>query len=258
MKCAISPDVPNNEGSFRPVAVHAPEGSLLNTSFPSAVGGRHLVGHFLPSVVMGALAEIVPDRVMAPGFDGLWDTHITGTNRKNGKHFSYTWFSSGGTGAMKNQDGLSATAYPSGIAGVPVEVIEFLAPIVIHKRELRMDSGGPGEFRGGLGQTMEIEVLSDEDFLFSGLYERTQKPAPGLSGGLEAPIGRLFTNNDTDLAPKVSSLVPSNTIITLEIPGGGGFGNPKKRRQELVLEDIKNGYVSARVARKIYGTRLDR
>ena len=97
---------------------------------------------------------------------------------------------------MKNQDGLSATAYPSGIAGVPVEVIEFLAPIVIHKRELRMDSGGPGEFRGGLGQTMEIEVLSDEDFLFSGLYERTQKPAPGLSGGLEAPIGRLFTNND--------------------------------------------------------------
>ncbi|MEM8791723.1 MAG: hydantoinase B/oxoprolinase family protein [Pseudomonadota bacterium] len=257
IKCAISPDVPNNEGSFRPVAVTAPEGSLLNTSFPSAVGGRHLVGHFLPSAVMGALAEIVPDRVMAPGFDGLWDTHIAGTRRGTGETFSYTWFSAGGTGAMKTQDGWSATAYPSGIAGVPAEVIEFLAPIVVHRRELRTDSGGAGEFRGGLGQTMEIEVLSDEPFLFSGLYERTEKPAPGLAGGHDAPVGRLHTNNDVRLQPKISCLVPSTTIVTLEIPGGGGFGDPRARAKESILNDVRNGYVSNDMAREVYGCDAD-
>ena len=226
IKCAISPDVPNNEGSFRPVQVNAPEGSLLNATFPAAVGGRHLVGHFLPSTIMGALADIVPDRAMAPGFDGLWDTHISGTERGTGNHFSYTWFSSGGTGALKTQDGLSATAYPSGIAGVPSEVIETVSPLVVRRRELRTDSGGAGEFRGGLGQTMEIEVLTDEPYLFSGLYERTRNPAPGLAGGKEAPPGALKTNNGFELKAKISDLVPPDTIVTLEIPGGGGYGDP--------------------------------
>lgn len=253
IKCAISPDVPNNEGSFRPVEVVAPEGSLLNTTFPAPVGGRHLVGHFLPSVVMGALAKIVPDRAMAPGFDALWDTHLAGTASEDGKHFSYTWFASGGTGALPTKDGLSATAYPSGIAGVPVEVIETLAPVVIHRRELTPDSGGAGRFRGGLGQTMVIEVLTDEPYLFSGLYERTIHPAPGLSGGHDAPVGRLFTNNDFDLKPKVSCLIPSDTIVTLEIPGGGGFGVPKERDRPSVIADVKNGYVSKEAARDLYG-----
>ena len=149
LKCVLSPDIPNNEGSFRPVRVRAPEGCIVHAIPPSPVGGRHLVGHFVPSVVMGALADLVPDRVMAPGFDGLWDTHLAGVDRKSGRHFSFTWFSAGGTGAVDGQDGLSATAYPSGIAGVPVEVIESLAPVVVHRRELISDSGGPGRFRGG-------------------------------------------------------------------------------------------------------------
>lgn len=161
IKCALSPDVPNNDGSFRPVRITTPEGSLLNARYPAAIGGRHLVGHFLPSLIMGALAKALPDRVMAPGFDGLWDTHISGTAAKTGKHFSYTWFASGGTGALRHKDGLSATAYPSGIAGVPAEVTEALAPLVIRRRELRADSGGAGTYRGGLGQTFEVEVLTD-------------------------------------------------------------------------------------------------
>ena len=122
VKCALAGDIPNNEGSFIPVHVTAPEGSLLNARYPAAVGGRHLVGHFLPSVVMGALADALPDDVMAPGYDGLWDTHVSGVDRRSGEHFSFTWFSAGGTGALKGSDGLSATAYPSGIAGVPAEV----------------------------------------------------------------------------------------------------------------------------------------
>ena len=252
IKCAISPDVPNNEGSFRPVAVKAPKGCILNADHPAAVGGRHLVGHFLPSAVMGAFAQAMPDKIMAPGFDGLWDTHIAGQDL-NGRHFSFTWFSAGGTGALKGQDGLSATAYPSGIAGVPVEVIETLAPLVIRRRELRTDSGGPGTYRGGLGQTMEIEVLTNKPYIFSGLYERTRYAAPGLHGGGPGLTGGIRTNNGTALEPKVSSQAPADTVVTIDLPGGGGFGPPERRNPELVRDDVLDGYISAEAARRDYG-----
>lgn len=252
IKCAVSPDIPNNEGSFRPVRIVAPEGGLLNAHHPSAVGGRHLVGHFLPSAIMGALAGALPDRVMAPGFDGLWDTHIAGVERGTGRHFSFTWFSSGGTGALQGKDGFSATAYPSGIAGVPVEVIETLAPLVVHRRELRCDSGGAGRWRGGLGQTMEIEVLTDEPFLFSGLYERVRHPAPGLAGGKPGAAGRLSTSNGETLEPKLTRTLPADTIVTIELPGGGGYGEPAARDPEALARDIEAGYVSSEETSRNY------
>lgn len=257
IKCAISPEVPNNEGSFVPITVTAPEGCILNARHPSAVGGRHLVGHFLPSAVMGALAQALPDRVIAPGADGLWDTHISGEERDTGRYFSFTWFSSGGTGALKGKDGLSATAYPSGIAGVPVEVIETLAPLVIHRRELRQDSGGAGAYRGGLGQVMDIEVRTDQPYLFSGLFERTKFPAPGLHGGHSGGTGRLRASNSVKLQPKTTQTVAADTIVTLEMPGGGGFGPPLERDPARVLDDVRNGYVSAAVARSDYGVVID-
>ncbi|MEM7644330.1 MAG: hydantoinase B/oxoprolinase family protein [Pseudomonadota bacterium] len=256
VKCALAGDIPNNEGSFLPLTVTAPEGSLLNCTFPAAVGGRHLVGHFLPSAVMGALADALPDAVQAPGFDGLWDTHISGTDR-TGRHFSYTWFSAGGAGAMAGKDGMSATAYPSGIAGVPAESIEALAPLVVHERSLRPDSGGPGQWRGGLGQTMEIEVLTDRDYLFSGLYERTRHPAPGLHGGGSGQTGTLSTNDGTDLRPKITTMLPSTTVTTLAMPGGGGYGPAHRRDPEAVRQDVLDGYVSIDRAARDYGVAID-
>jgi N-methylhydantoinase B len=252
IKCAVSPDIPNNEGSFRPVRVTAPEGCILNARHPAAIGGRHLVGHFLPAAVMSALADAMPGKVMAPGSDGLWDTHVSGEDR-NGKTFSYTWFSAGGTGALIDKDGMSATAYPSGIAGVPVEVIETLSPLVVRRRELRTDSGGAGAHRGGLGQTMEFEVLTDRKFLFSGLYDRTKFAAPGLGGGQPGAKGELLSHPDRKLQPKISELLPPDTVVTLEMPGGGGFGEPLSRPAELVLQDVKDGYITADSARRDYG-----
>ncbi len=257
VKCAISPDVPNNEGGFRPIVVTAPEGSILNARYPAAVGGRHLVGHFLPSAVMGALAGVLPDRVMAPGYDGLWDTHLAGEERGTGRYFSFSWFSSGGTGALAAQDGLSATAYPSGIAGVECEVMETIAPLVIRRRELRADSGGAGTFRGGLGQTLEFEVRTDREFLFSGLYERVEHPAPGLRGGRPGAPGRLSASDGVDVRPKISRMVPATTAITLEMPGGGGYGSPFARDPARVLEDVREGYVSLERARDEYGVAID-
>ena len=257
IKCVISPDVPNNEGSFRPVRVRAPEGCILNARHPSAIGGRHLVGHFIPSTVMGALADLVPQGVMAPGFDGLWDTHLSGRERGSDRFFSFTWFSAGGTGALADQDGLSAAAYPSAVAGVPVEVMEALAPIVVGRRELTLDSGGAGRFRGGLGQTMSFEVLTDEPFLFSGLYERTRHPAPGLAGGNAGSLGHVRSGTGEDQEPKTSRLLPPETSITIDIPGGGGFGPSEERDPARVLEDVKDGYVSLEAARERYRVVID-
>jgi N-methylhydantoinase B len=258
IKCAISPDVPNNEGSFRPVAVSAPPDSILNAQFPAALGGRHLVGHFLPSAVFGALAQALPDRLIAPGADGLWDTQLFGEEPVTGRRWTYVWFSAGGTGARPAQDGLSATAYPSGIAGVPVEVIETLAPLVIRRRELRADSGGPGRFRGGLGQAMDVAVRGDKPFVFSGLYERLEHPAPGLAGGAPGAPGALRTNRpEIALRAKTRTVLPPGTEITLELPGGGGFGPPWERDPARVLDDVQNGYVSLRAAREAYGVVID-
>jgi N-methylhydantoinase B len=258
VKCAISPDVPNNEGSFRPVTVTAPPGSILNAQFPAAVAGRHLVGHFLPSAIFGALVQVLPDRVKAPGFDGLWDTQIFGHDARTGKPFTYVWFSAGGTGALATCDGLSATAFPSGIAGTPVEVIEALSPIVIRRRELRQDSGGPGTFRGGLGQVLHIAVRTDRPYVFSGLYERIAFPAPGLLGGAPGAPGAVATDNaSVTVRPKTRTLVPPGTEVTLSLPGGGGYGPASQRDPARVLEDVRNGYVSVERARTDYGVVVD-
>jgi N-methylhydantoinase B len=257
VKCVLAPDVPNNEGGFRPVTVTAPAGSILDARYPAAVGGRHLVGHFLPSAVMGALAGVLPDRVMAPGYDGLWDTHVAGEERRTGRYFSFSWFSSGGTGALSGKDGLSATAYPSGVAGVQSEVMETVAPLVIVRRELRADSGGAGEFRGGLGQTIEFEVETDREYLFSGLYERVRHPAPGLCGGRAGAPGEVSATNGVEVQPKITRLVPPHTAITLVLPGGGGYGSPFARDPEQVLADVREGYVSLERARDDYGVVID-
>ena len=216
------------------------------------------MGHFLPSAVFGALSRALPGQLVAPGADGLWDTQLFGEHPETGRRWTYVWFSAGGTGARPSQDGLSATAYPSGIAGVPVEVIETLAPIIVGQRALRRDSGGAGRFRGGLGQTMQLAVRSDKPFMFSGLYDRIRLPAPGLMGGAAGAAGALRTENPgIDLRPKTRTVLPAGTEITIELPGGGGFGAPYERDASRVLDDLRNGYVSAEAARDQYGVIVD-
>jgi N-methylhydantoinase B len=256
VKCAIAPEVPNNAGSFRPIRTLAPKGSILNAQHPAPVAGRHTVGHFLPSTIMGALSGILPGKVMAPGSDSLWITHIAGHGAADGGYFSYTWFSSGGTGALQGQDGLSATSYPSGVAGVPAEIIEALTPLVLRQRALRPDSGGAGEHRGGLGQVMEIEVRSDRPYLFSGLYERCVYPAPGLHGGRPGALGAVTASGAEELRPKVSSMLPPGTVVRLEIPGGGGFGDPARRGRDAIRDDVLDGYVTEEGALRDYGVRV--
>ena len=262
VKCAISPDVPNNDGSFQPIKVTAPEGSILNAQHPAPVGGRHIIGHFLPGLVHGALAQVVPERVLAQGADGLWNTQITG-QKTDGEPFTYVFFSGGGMGARPESDGLSATAFPSGIRGVPAEVIESISPVVMHRRELRPDSEGAGRHRGGFGQEMEIGVrggeAGEEDgpaWTLSAMYDRTRFPAPGMLGGGDGGAGSVGTASGEPLHPKRQQRIPAGERIVLKLPGGGGYGDPLERDPELVRRDVEDGLVSPEHASKAYGVVL--
>ncbi|MDQ4127100.1 MAG: hydantoinase B/oxoprolinase family protein, partial [Actinomycetota bacterium] len=256
VKCAISPEVPNNDGSFRPIRVTAPEGCILNALHPAPVGARHIIGHFLPGLIHGALARVIPERVLAQGADSLWNTQITG-QRRDGEPFTYVFFSGGGMGARPTGDGLSATAFPSGIRGVPAEVIENISPVVMHKREFRPDSEGPGRHRGGFGQEMEIGVRSDSSWVLSAMYDRTRCPAQGIQGGSPGGAGAVQTASGKGLHPKRQQRIEAGERVILSLPGGGGHGAPSERDPDRVARDVTDGLLSTERAREVYGVVLE-
>ena len=250
LKCTISPEVPHNDGSFRPVHVVAPEGSILNPRWPAAVAARHIVGHFLPHAVLGALARIIPDRVIAEGSGNIWLTTVRGGGRDR---FITVFFAAGGMGARPTKDGLSCHSFPSGIATAPVEVIESTSPLVFRRKELRRDSGGPGRYRGGLGQDIEVEVRTEEPFIVSSLSDRMKFPAEGYLGGGEGGRGGFVTSLGTRPNIKLSQRFPPGTRFTLELPGGGGFHHPFERDPQAVADDVAEGLVSPKAAARDYG-----
>ena len=256
LACSISPAVPNNEGSFRPVRVKAPEGCILNAQFPCAVGARHLIGHFLSQAVFGALSRAIPDRVLADGSAGLWNTQLEGHDR-DGRMFAYIFFSAGGMGARPLADGLSATAFPSGIKGVPAEVIEAVSPVLLLKRALRPDSGGAGKYRGGLGQEMVLQMDTDRPVLHSCMYDRTRSPARGFIGGKNGAVGELILSDGSVPHPKGKYEIQPGQTVTLRLPGGGGFFSPLERNPQRVLEDVRQGRVSVEAAGNLYGVVID-
>lgn len=258
IKCAISPEVPNNEGSFRPVKVMAPEGSILNAQPPAPVAARHILGHFLPGVIFGALQGAVPDSVMAEGAANIWSVQHTGYDVRRESRFTYVFFTAGGTGARPNKDGLSNTAFPSGIMGVSTEVVESLSPIMVVQKEMRVDSGGPGKYRGGLGQTLVTRVRTDRPYTLAGMFDRTRFPAQGYRGGQPGAAGEVELSTGERPHPKQSLLLPSATEVTFRLPGGGGFYNPHDRPVGMVLADVLDGMVSIESARRDYGVVIDR
>ncbi len=253
LKCAISPQVPHNDGSFRPVTTLAPEGSILNPRPPAAVAARHIVGHFLPHAIFGALAPLIPDSIMAEGAGNIWLTTVRGLGKDR---FITVFFAAGGTGARPTKDGISTTSFPSGIATAPVEVVETTSPLVIRRKELRRDTGGPGRFRGGLGQAIEVEVGTGEPYVVSSLADRMRYAAEGYLGGRPGGRGGFRTSGGGRPNPKISTRLAAGTGFTLELPGGGGFGDPLTRDARAVAEDVSEGYVSRSAAWRDYGVRV--
>jgi N-methylhydantoinase B len=256
IKCAIAPDIPNNDGSFRPVRVTAPPGSILNCLRPAPVAARHLLGHFLPGMVLGALAPVIGDRAMAEGAASLWSTNAHGEG-PDGQRFSLLSFLTGGTGARSGLDGLSATAFPSGVSGMPAEVFESRSPLVMLERSLRVDSGGPGTFRGGLGyRTRYSGTRLTEPYRLSVFSDRVRTAPAGIDGGLPGMPGAVRLGDGTPLPGKRTVVVDPESEVVIETPGGGGMGDPRHRGPELVAADVRDGLVTREQARDAYGVAL--
>lgn len=255
IKAALAPEVPHNEGSFRPVLTTAPEGSVLNCLDPAPVASRHLVGHFLPSLIFEALRDATSDGLPATSADALWMSVWRGQNDEESKSsFTLTVFGAGGSGGRPTKDGLTTTGFPTGVRAAPTEILETLTPLVQQRRELREGSAGPGRFRGGLGQIVEVRRRGGGAWSVNANIDRVNHPAPGTQGGSAGSTGS-FTHMGTgaDLPRKSRVVLESKDAVRLDFPGGGGYGAPAERPVELVLGDVVNEYVSIAQAREDYG-----
>lgn len=257
LRCIVGPDIPNNAGSLAPFRVSAPEGCILNAQPPAPVAMRHTLGQMTPDLVYGCLSQAVPDRVPAEGASCMYDLplrHAPEAIERGDQQFALELVFNGGTGARPGIDGLSATAFPSGVWGSQIETAEAVAPILFHRRELRTDSGGAGTRRGGLGQRIELSSAIERDFLLFLSVERIENPARGRQGGMPGAAGRVRLGQDKrELPGKGTFRVKAGETLIFETPGGGGFGPPEERSAGELDRDLEAGLISEQSVRSIYG-----
>lgn len=252
VRCLVGNEIPNNAGSLGVIEVTAPEGSLVNAPPPRAVSARHSIGQMLPDVVLGALHQILPAACPAEGASCIWNPVFMSTLVGEGVNAAVDEFVinpifNGGTGARPHKDGLSTTAFPSGVRTTSTEVNEATSPLVIRRKEFTPDSGGAGALRGGLGQTVEIEHRQGAPFVISKMFDRIVHPARGRDGGEDGAPGAVYLldahGERTDLPGKGRDVVPGGSRLILQTPGGGGVGNAQDRAADLIQHDIAHGLV---------------
>ena len=261
VKSMFAPDIPNNDGCARPIKLSAPEGSVVNCKFPAAVAARMGVGHFLTEVIYRALSDVLPNRVIAGSGGTPAAMNVFYGKRKDGKPWHSVIIRGGGMGAGAANDGNYIYIFPANGANTPVEIFESDTPLIVEKRELLTDSGGFGKMKGGLGKR-EIFKVPDDQYA----------PIPPVNLGIQAgryvyPAEGLFDGKPGTRAQFLVNGVPGNSygltqlkrgdVVTIDAPGGGGYGNPLEREPEMVASDVIEGYVSIESARVDYGVVID-
>jgi N-methylhydantoinase B len=254
--CALGRGVPNNHGSLAPFEVTAPPGTIVSASYPAPVSARHVVGQMVPGIVLLALSQAVPESVIAEGAGAIWALVVQGVTAAN-KPYMRQLILAGGMGARPNADGLSTTQYPTGTRGTPIEITEAGSMLRYRRKELRIDSGGAGRYRGGLGQVVEFDILPDpqgKSCAVSMMGDRSLYPAAGLFGAAPGAKGRAESSLDGPLpTARFFRQIDGPLTLLLDTPGGGGYGPSLERPLEDVQRDIEHGYVSVASARRDYG-----
>ena len=261
LKCAIAPAVPNNAGSLEPFQVLAETGSIVDPKRPSPVTARHVVGQMLPDMAFGCLAQALPDAVPAESAGSIWVLAMASAHERSGEarfanatRFNVMNVGLGGVGARPGKDGLSTTAFPSGVGTIPVEITEDQCPLVFWRKEFLPDSGGPGTHRGGLGQVIEIANSEEAPFtIAAATFDRMRFPPRGRDSGVDGRVGLARLGSGPALTTKATHTVPAGDRLVVELPGGGGLGDPKKRSRERIEADIAAGLVTPASARRDYG-----
>ena len=241
VKCALLPDLANNEGMFRPVKVIAPEDTLVNPRYPAAVVARANTGHYLPVLVFGALQKVLPENVMAASGSPLWVFTHTGLD-DSGKPYANVFFYNGGMGATASKDGEACLSWPSNISSTPVEIAERNSDLFCRFKRFAPGSGGAGRQRGGLGQEGMFESESHRPIVGLFMTERTRVPAPGFSGGGAGRRGTVEINR-SEVDSHVQHVLNEGDTVMLRTPGGGGYGDPAERSETQRDTDRLRGYV---------------
>ncbi len=224
VRSVLDPELPNNAGSLAPIKVRLPGNCIVNAEYPVPVNARHVVGMYVPFPILKALAQIIPDRVLAEGSGAVWTMQIQGRDR-DGKPFVSSMFNySGGMGARATKDGLSATCYPTGVSAVPIEVLEASIPIEFTCKELVPGTGGNGRQRGGDGQRIGFRMRSGKEWLLNAIPSRLQLRAEGLLGGEPGAAGEFLINGQP-ITPARKRAMESADEVLMQTPGGGGFGH---------------------------------
>lgn len=253
IKCMLAPRIPNNDGLVRPLHVSAPEGSIVNCTFPAPVKARAKVMKHIVPLIFGALAPLLPDEVIAAA-GGILPFQFLGADPRYGT-FNVHVLPHGGIGATKRDDGWPPVAYPHNSFITPAEIMELRSPVLMRRKAMIADSGGPGRRRGGPGQEFVLECVAAGPITCTIRPDLIRFPAPGLLGGRAGRLGEVLLNGRTlDRFPPME-LRPGDVLI-IRVPGGGGMGDPREREAERVRADVAAGIVTPHAARKIYGVEV--
>jgi N-methylhydantoinase B len=257
VKSMLDPDIPNNDGSTAPLTMRAPEGSVVNCIFPAAVAARMQIGHFLTEIIYRAMAQALPHRVIAGSGGTPATMNVFYGRRSDGRPWHTVIIRGGGMGAGAGNDGSYVYIFPANGANTPVEILESDTPLIVEKRELLCDSGGPGKHKGGLGRRVQFRIPAGDDAPLPpvnlGIQSgRFRYPPEGLFGGKSGSAARFLVNGKPGNPYGLTQLKPGD-VVTMDAAGGGGYGEPRQRDPELVREDVIDGYIGSESAEKDYG-----
>ena len=256
IRCLSQQDIPNCEGYLRPITVRAPEGCLVNPRYPAACGARGVVGYRVFDAIMQALAQVVPERAIGGSEGGPYLLAAGGTHE--GRSFVLNEMVVGTWGARAGKDGIEGISNPAAnLSNQPVEMIETDMPVEVLRYGLVTDSGGPGEFRGGLAFIREFRFLASVRFVLRG--DRRDHPPFGFDGGTRgAPSAHIFIGADgaeqqLPTMPMQSFTASAGDVFRLIGAGGGGYGDPLTREPGRIADDLLEGKVSPEGAERDYG-----
>jgi N-methylhydantoinase B len=261
MKSMFDPEIPNNDGCAAPIAMKAPEGSVVNCRFPAAVAARMQIGHFITEIIYRALAQALPDRVIAGSGGTPATMNVFYGKRNNGQPWHSVIIRGGGMGASAINDGYYTFIFPANGANTPMEILESDTPMIVEKREILPDSGGPGRMKGGQGRRVVFRAPDDEYAPIPpvnlGIQSgRFRYPPEGLFGGRHGSKAQFLINGKSGNPYGLTQFGPGDVVV-MDAAGGGGYGDPLEREAELVESDVMDGYVSVERAREDYGVVID-
>ncbi len=261
MKSMFGPDIPNNDGCAKPIKLRVPEGTVVNCKFPAAVAARLVIGHYLTEIIYRALSGVVPHKVIASSGGTPAQMNVFYGKRNDGKPWHSVIIRGGGMGASSISDGNYVYIFPANGANTPIEIFESDTPLIVERRELLTDSGGPGKMKGGLGKREVFRIPTDAYAPIPPVNLGIQAgrhihPPEGLFGGRPGAKAQFLVDAVQGNPFGLTQLKPGDAVI-IDAAGGGGYGNPLERDPEMVEMDVREGYVSAEKAREYYGVAID-